>query len=187
MFSYRKTIISILIILLTFSLFGCGKVEDNSLNKLVESFNNENLDFKLYYIGKNENLLNLNVTYIDHISNIPFNNHKKNQFIVVNNLDGLLSFDLESLIDLKESIETYNYSFYYFGTTHIDLFFQSGLFMNEIMDPSSLSFGYVKDGNKFINVMGTWDQTANEVILINELIFLELLLYEFKFQISVNS
>ena len=54
------------------------------------------------------------------------------------------------------------------------------------MDPSSLSFGYVKEGENYINVIGTWDTTANEIKNQNDLLFLELFLYEFKYVINQN-
>jgi len=183
----KKAISLVLVLIIGVVLFGCERTEINTLNGLVALFNEDVLDFKLYYIGKQENLLDLEVTYLTSISNIPFNWSHKNTFILINNLDEKLYFELDDLILLKENIETYRYSFYYLGDTHLNLFFESGLLKDEVMDPSSLSFGYVREGDQFLNVIGTWDRTANEIVKTNELILLELILNEFKYQISINS
>lgn len=152
----------------------------------MDSFNSADLDFQLYYIGKKEEMLDLKVEYLDTIEDIPEMKENKNTFIIINNIDGKISVTFNQLLNLKEKIENNSYQFYYVGLEQLELFHNAGLFQNEIMDPSSLSFGYVKEGESYINVMGTWDTTANEIKNQNELLFLELFLYEFKYTINRN-
>lgn len=183
---YKKIIFGLLFLLII-CLCGCdNQIDDNPLKSLIDSFNDDKLDFKLYYYGKRENLSELKVTYISSISEIPFSNTHKNTFIIINNLDGQLFFDTEELLELKENIEKYRYSFYYFGNTEIENFYQSGLLNQEMLDPSALSFGYVREGDRYINSIGTWDVTANQIVKENDLLFLELVLNEFKYQININ-
>ncbi len=181
----RKLII-ILIINLILVLGACTTAISNDLQSLVDSFNSNDLDFQLYYIGKKEEMLNLKVEYLDTIDDIYEEKKAKNTFILVNNIDGRINITFNQLLDLKEKIETNSYQFYYVGLEQLDLFYNAGLFQNEIMDPSSLSFGYVKEGENYINVIGTWDTTANEIKNQNDLLFLELFLYEFKYVINQN-
>lgn len=167
-------------------LGACTTTVNNNVQSLVDSFNFADLDFQLYYIGKKEEMLNLKVEYLDTIDDIPEVKTNKNTFIIVNNIDEKISVTFNQLLDLKEKIETNSYQFYYVGLEQLKLFYDAGLFQNEVMDPSSLSFGYVKEGENYINVMGTWDTTANKIKNQNELLFLELFLYEFKYVINQN-
>ena len=65
----RKLII-ILIINLILVLGACTTSINNDLQSLVDSFNSNDLDFQLYYIGKKEEMLNLKVEYLDTIDDI---------------------------------------------------------------------------------------------------------------------
>jgi hypothetical protein len=184
----KKIIISLFIIfLLPLLLIGCnrdGKLSD--LDRLVESFNSEKLEFKLYYYGKKENLRNLKVTYLANFNDLFNIEISKNTFIVINNLDNELSFDLELIFKLKEKIVENDLAFYYFGNKEIDNFFKSGLFLHENMDSTSLSFGYVKENGHYINVIGSWNFVENEIVKENDKLFLEILLNEFKYLIKLN-
>lgn len=176
-----------LLVFMSMLFFGCEKQEVNLTDELLQSFKEETPNYKLYYLGKQENMLDLEVNYINKITEIPFDEAHENMFIVINNLDDCLDFDLSELIQLKENIERYQVAFYYFGLTHLDVFHDSGLLIHEAMDPSSLSFGYVKEGNQFINAMGTWDVEANELVKTNELLFVVLLVSEFTYHFSMVS
>lgn len=182
-----KLITFVIVLCTSILLYGCERNNVDPVQELVDSFNEDSLDFKLYYLGKDVNLLDLEVTYVTSISSISFNHLNEYTFIVINNLDGLIDFQLEELITLKTDIETYGYAFYYFGNSDFDVFHESGLLKNEVMDPSSLSFGYVREGDRYINVIGTWDITANQISNTNDLLFLELLLNEFKYQVNITS
>ena len=173
-------------LLTTMLFFGCEKQEVDMTEQLIQSFSQEAPNYQLYYLGKEENLLDLKVNYAEDISDILFTNSDNQTFVVFNNLDNSMSFSIDELKQLKENIERCNYSFYYFGTNHLDMFHESGLLIHSEMDSSSLSFGYVKEGYRYINVMGTWDYTANELVKTNDLLFLILLVNEFKYQTSLN-
>jgi len=167
---------------------GCtGDIEHNEIEGLINLLNSGTLEFKLYYYGKKENLLDLNLEYINSFEEIIFNDTYKNTFILVNNLDNNLTFEINQLSELKTRIEEYNYSFYYFGNTEIEKFYASGLLLQERLDPSALSFGYVREGDRYLNSIGTWDITANEIAKENDILFLELVLNEIKYQININS
>jgi len=185
--SIAKSITFVIVLCISILLYGCERNNVDPIQELVDSFNEDALDFKMFYFGKDVNLLDLEVTNVTSISSIPFNHFNENTFIVINNLDDDYDFQLEDLITLKTDIETYGYAFYYFGNSDFDVFYESGLLKNEVMDPSSLSFGYVREGDRYINVIGTWDITANQISNTNDLLFLELMLNEFKYQINMTS
>lgn len=185
---FKFTFSVIFLIVTLFMLVGCKETDENQdIKDLIKVISDEKLEFKLYYYGKNENVLDLNLHYVHSFEEIVFDDSHKNTFIVINNLDNNLTFDIEKLSALKTQIEEYNYSFYYFGNTEIEKFYASGLLLHERLDPRALSFGYVREGNRYLNSIGTWDITANEIAKENDILFLELVLYEIKYQININS
>lgn len=178
--------LSIVIISLLF-VAGCVKPNENqNLIDLVNSFNNESLDFNMYYYGKSEDMLHLEYNLISSLEELDFTHTTAYNYIIINNLDGNLMFDLESLSQLKNDIETYNYNLYYFGTTELNKFNTAGFFVDGFVEPNTYSFGFIHEGLGMINVLGTWDHTSNEIAKDNDLLFLELLLLELKYHIQLN-
>lgn len=182
----RRFFTYVIIISSLIMLVACSKGDSNNeIKDMIKLFNAEEESFKLYYYGKKENLLNLKVTYVDSLESIIIDEEYKNTFIIINNLDGRLTFEIEELERIKSLVEKHKYSFYYFGTTEINKFVESGLFLQEILDPSAMSFGYVREGNKYLNSIGIWGVADNEFAKNNELLFLQLLLSEFKYRINL--
>lgn len=180
----KRTILTLLIGLLLILINGCQEQPESSLTKLVKVFNQDSTNFKMFYYGKDVELLDLEVTYITTFDEIEFIHTTGYHVVVMNNLDDSLTLELDELIQLKEQLDLYKYSFYYFGSTGIDKFYQSGLINQDRLDSSALSFGYVYESGNFINVIGTWDLTANEISSEYKNLFLELLLDEFKYHIE---
>ena len=182
----KRVMLSTLIVIVI-CITGCIKPNENQdLIDLVNSFNNESLDFNMYYYGKSEDMLHLEYNLISSLDELDFTHTTSHNYIIINNLDSNLIFDLETLNQLKEDIETYNYNLYYFGTTELEKFNTAGFFIDEFVEPNTYSFGFIHEGLGMINVLGTWDHTANEISKDNDLLFLELLLLELKYHIQLN-
>jgi len=183
MFGFPHKKIFFLILLSSFFFASCIKKDKVTINQEnVNIINSLGDDFKLYYIGKREKLLNLNVTYLDNIKDIPFNDNHKHTFIVINNLDNSIKMENyeNEIMELKDKIEEYNYYFYYFGNLLKEIFSDSGLMIEkENFTPDSRSLGYTIYYGEYIN-FEIWNALEEEVKKGNDELFLSILSIELK-------
>jgi|GEM_PF-3417457 len=186
-----KKRLSFLLIILFFVVVisSCIKKEKISIQQEdVNILNSMGNDFKLYYIGKREELLNLNVTYVDSLKEVPFNRNHKHTFLVINNRDNSINLEEqeEEIAKLKENVETNKYCFYYFGNTYIDIFGEHNLYdVNE--EIPEWYFGHVLYVKYYINAQGSWDEETEKISKTNKLTFLSEITHEFKHVIKTNS
>lgn len=182
---YLKKTLNVVILSLVMVLASCTKPEKTEIEKDIDAINREDSGIRIYYYGKREELSDLNVIYVDSLEEIIFEKKYLYTYIVINNLDNLLTFDIEELIELQNKVVNNHYAFYYYGNKPFDQFYESG-FIDEkhyIERDNITGFGYIPINETYINHNGIYtdDDVANSEK--NESLFLERLIFIIKFVI----
>ncbi len=165
---------------------GAEEEELDGYEKMVQYLKREeNSEIILYgeEIGFRESVEYRKISTIDE-TNIK--SDKDYVYLIINDLNGTISFTEENLKFLKNYADkNLSFNFLYIGNDKMDLF-TSGIFDSYAISDESKSFGYMLIGGDRLVTGGTWETTYEQYMEKNKEVLQENILYELVDAIKSN-